>query len=131
MEIEGNKKVPLPVLVDNDFEIRFKFDDNKVFLRILRNLNYNLTFANSNKKVIRIHCFVEVDVMQFTKNVKIINYMKRSAGMFPSSLAHFENCQRFLHENQIKPVGRKSVEALENNYHTITSNYSHNPIVVF
>ena len=51
--------------------------------------------------------------------------MKRSAWMFPCSIVvfPFENNQRFLHENQIKPVGRKSVGALENNY-TITSNYS-------
>ena len=47
--------------------------------------------------------------------------------MFPCSIAPFENSQRFLHENQIKPVGRKSEESPENNYHTITSNYSQCP----
>ena len=53
--------------------------------------------------------------------------MKRSAWMFPCSLAPFENSQRFLHENQIKPVERKSVEPSENYFHTITFNYSHCP----
>ena len=65
--------------------------------------------------------------MQFMKNVKIINYMKRSAWMFPCSITPFENGQRFLHENQIKPVGRKSVEPPVNNNHTIKSNYCHWP----
>ena len=65
--------------------------------------------------------------MQFMKNVKIINYMKRSAWMFPCRIAPSENGQCFLYEKQIKPVGRKSVVPLENNYHTITSNYSHCP----
>ena len=57
------------------------------------------------------------------KNVKIINYMIRFAWIFPCSIDPFENS----HENQIKPLGRKSVEPPENNYHTITSNYSHCP----
>ena len=129
MEIEANKekKLPLPVLVDDDFGIKFKFDNYKNVLLILRDLNYNLTFANSHEKVIHVHSLVGVDVMQFMKNVKIMNYMKKSAWMFPCSIAPFENSQRFLHENQIKPVGRKSVEPPENNYHTITSNYSHCP----
>ena len=59
------------------------------------------------------------------KNVKIINYMKRSSWVFSCSIAPFGNSQHFLYENQIKPVGRKSVEPLENNYHTITFNYFH------
>ena len=54
--------------------------------------------------------------------------MKSSSGIFACSIAPFENRQRSLHENQIKHVERKSVEALENNYHTINSNYSHWPI---
>ena len=112
------KKLPLPVLVDDNFNIKVKFDSYKNVLRILRDLNYNLTFANSNGKLIHVHDLVGVDVMQFTK---------RSAWMFPCSIAPFENSPRFLHENQIKPVGRKSVEPLENNYPTITSNYSHSP----
>ena len=86
-----------------------------------------LTFANSNEKLIHVHGLVGIDVMQFMKNVKIINYIKRSAWMFPCSIAPSGNSQRFLRENQIKPAGRKSVEALENNYHTITSSYSHCP----
>ena len=53
--------------------------------------------------------------------------MIRSAWMFPCSIAPFENSQCFLNENQIKPVGRKSVEPHENNFHTIKSNYSHCP----
>ena len=54
MEIEVNKekKLPLPVLVDNDFDIKFKFDNYKNILRIMRDLNYNLTFTNNNEKVI-------------------------------------------------------------------------------
>ena len=49
--------------------------------------------------------------------------MKRSAWMFPCSIGPFENSYRLLHENQIKPVGRDSVDPPENNHHTITSNY--------
>ena len=35
--------------------------------------------------------------------------MKSSAWMLPCSFVLFENSQRFLRENKIKPVGRKSV----------------------
>ena len=106
------------------FDVFYYNNNYKNVLRILRGLNYNLTFANSNEKAIHVLGLVEVDVMQFMKNVKVINYMKRSAWVFHCSIAPFENSQRFLYENQIKPVGRKSVEPPENNYHTITSNYS-------
>ena len=88
----------------------------------LRDLNYNLAFTNSNEKVIPIRSFVDVDVIQFMKNVKIINCMKESTWMFPGGIALFGNNQHFLHKNQIKSVGSKMVEPLENNY-TITCNY--------
>ena len=58
-------------------------------------------------EVIPVHGLLEVDVIQFMKNVKIINYMETSARVFPYSISPFENNQRFLLENQIKPVERK------------------------
>ena len=127
IEVNEKKKLPLPVLVDDDFDIEFKFDNNKNVLRILIDLNYNLTFANRNEKVIYVHCLVGVDVMQFMKYVKIINYIKMSSWMFPSGIAPFQNSKHFHNGNQIKPVRRKSVEPPKNNYHTITFNYSHCP----
>ena len=54
--------------------------------------------------------------------------MKGSAWMFPGGIAPFGNSQHFLHKNQIKPVGSKKVEPLENNYYTTTSNHSYCPI---
>ena len=65
MEIEVNreKKLPLLVLVDDYFEFEFKFDDYKNVLRNLRNLNYNLTFINSNEIVFHVHGLIGVDII--------------------------------------------------------------------
>ena len=52
IEVNKEKKSPLPVLVDDDFDIEFKFDNYKNDIRILIDLNYSLTFTNSNEKVI-------------------------------------------------------------------------------
>ena len=65
------KKLPLPVVVEDDIDIEFKFDDNKNVLHNLRDLNYNLAFANSNVQVIHIHGLIGLDVIQFMKNVKL------------------------------------------------------------
>ena len=107
------KKITLPVLVDDGFDIKLKFEDYENVLRILRDQNYNLTIPDSSQKLIHVDGLVGVDVMQFMKDVEFINYMKRLAWVFSSSIAPFENSQRYLHENQIKPVERKSVEPPE------------------
>ena len=41
--------MPLPVLVDDDFDIEFKFDNFKDVLLNLRDLKYTLSFTNNNE----------------------------------------------------------------------------------
>ena len=53
-----------------------------------------------------------VDIIQFMKNIKIVNCMKGFAWIFPSVIAPFGNSQHFLHKNQIRPVGNKKVKPL-------------------
>ena len=83
--------MPLPILVDADFDIDFKFDDYKNVLCNMRDLNYNLTFANINEEVIHVHGLIGVDVIHFMKNVKIINCMNGPAWMFFGGIARFGN----------------------------------------
>ena len=45
----------------------------------MRDLNYNLAFANCNEEVIHVYGLIGVDVIPFMKNVKIIVCMKGSA----------------------------------------------------
>ena len=57
--------MPLPVLVDDDFDIEFKFDNSKDVLLNLKDLQNNLAFTNNNKEVINVHGLIGVDIIQF------------------------------------------------------------------
>ena len=72
---------------------------------------------------VRVHGLLEVDVIQFRKNIKIVDCIKGSAWEFPTGISPFDNRQHFLNKKQItftKVLGKP----FQHNYHAIMSEYS-------
>ena len=102
--------------------MNFKFDNFKSVKNNLIDLNYKLAFLHEQSNVC-VHGLLEVDVIEFMKNIKMADCMKGYAGEFPTGISLFGNCRHLLYKNQItstKVQGKPS----QHNYHAIVSEYS-------
>ena len=70
---------------------------------------------------VRVHGLFGVDVIQFMKNIKIVDWMKGSPSEFPTEISLFSNYQNFLYKNLITPT--KFQGKPQHNYHAIVSEY--------
>ena len=111
-------------MVDDDFDIEFKFNNYKDVLLNLRDLKYNSAFPNNNEEVIRVHGLYRSRHNTIHEKCKDCKLYEK----FCLDVSPFGNSQHFLHKNQMRPLRNKKVKLLENDYHTIISNYSHCPI---
>ena len=75
--------------------MKFRFDNFKSVKNKLINLNYKPAFLHEENDV-RFHGLLGVNVIQFMKNNKMANCMKRSAWTFPTGISPFGNCQHFF-----------------------------------
>ena len=119
IELNKGNSLPLPVLVDDEFDMNLRFNNFKSVKNNLLNLNYKLAFLHE-KKDIRLYSLLGIDVIQFTKNIKIVDCMKSSAWEFPTGISPLGNCQHFLYENQSTPKKVLSKD-FQHNYHAIVS----------
>ena len=122
IEVNKGNSLPLPVLIDDEFDMNLRFVNFKSIKSNLLNLNYKLAFLHE-KNDIRVHGLLGIDVIQFMKNIKMVDCMKGSAWKFPTGISPLGNCQHFLYENQSTP---KKVESkdFQRNYHAIVSKFS-------
>ena len=106
----------LPVLVDDQFDIDLNVQGlGKSVQNFKRNqlelsANYNL---DSDK--VHVHGLIGVDIIQFIKELRIINCMHGSAFQVASGIIPFGNTAHFLYPDQL---GQSRVES---NYSTIVS----------
>ena len=85
IEVNKNNSLPLPVLIDDEFDMNLRFDNFKSIKNNLLNLNYKLAFLHE-KNDIRVHGLLGIDVIQFMKNIKMGDSMKGSAWEFPTDI---------------------------------------------
>ena len=91
IEVDKGSSLALPVLIDDEFDMNFRFDNFKSVKNNLINLNYKLTILHEQNDV-RVHGLSWVDVIQFVKNIKMVDCTKGSAWEFPTSISPFGNC---------------------------------------
>ena len=125
IQVDKDRTLLLPVLVDEDFDINLKIDHFGEVKKNLNNLKYKLAFTNNGSDQIRIHGLIGVDIIQFM-GMKTIKCMNGIAWEFPTAIAPLGNSHHFLYQEQIAQArARKS--APENNYQTIITGYSSCP----
>ena len=122
IHVNKGNSLPLPVLIDDEFDMNLRFDNFKSVKNNLLNLNYKLAFLHE-KNDIRVNGLLGIDVIQFMKNIKMVDYMKGSAWEFPTGISSLGNCQHFLYENQSTPKKVQSKD-FQRNYHAIVSKFS-------
>lgn len=121
IEVTKGSSLSLPVLIDDEFDMNLRFDNFKSVKKNLINLNYTLAFLHK-KNDIRVHGLLGIDVIQFMKNIKMIDCMQGSAWEFPAGISPFGNCQHFLYDKQCNSKKIKNKDL--HNYHAIVSKYS-------
>ena len=122
IQVNKGNSLPLPVLIDDEFDMNLRFDNFKSVKNNLLNLNYKLAFLHE-KNDIRVNGLLGIDVIQFMKNIKMVDCMKGSAWEFPTGIFSLGNCQHFLYENQSTPKKVQSKD-FQRNYHAIVSKFS-------
>ena len=122
IEVNKGNSLPLPVLIDDEFDMNLRFDNFKSIKNNLLNLNYKLALLHE-KNDIRVHGPLGIDVIQFMKNIKMVDCMKGSAWEFPTGISPLGNCQHFLYENQSTPKKVQSKD-FQRNYYAIVSKFS-------
>ena len=115
--VDKSSSLALPVLIDGEFDMNFRFDDFKSVKNNLINLNYKLAFLHKQNDV-HVHGLLGVDVIQFMKNIKMVDYMKGSAWEFPTGISPFGNCQHLLYKNQITPTKVQGKPSQHNHHAT-------------
>ena len=95
IEVNNGNSLPLPVLIDDEFDINLRFDNFKSIKNNLLNLNYKLAFLHE-KNDIRVHGLLGIDVIQFMKNIKMVDCMKGSAWEFPTGISPVRQLPTFF-----------------------------------
>ena len=122
IEVNKGNSLPLPVLIGDEFDMNLRFDDFESIKNNLLNLNYKLAFLHE-KNDIHVHGLLGIDVIQFMKNIKMVDCMKGSAREFPTGISPLGNCQHFLYENQSTPKKVQN-KYFQRNHHAIVSKFS-------
>ena len=116
VHLPSNRYNNLPVLVDDQFDIDLNVQGlGKCIQNFKKNqlelsANYNL---NSDK--VHVHGLIGVDIIQFIKELRIINCMHGSAFQVASGIIPFGNTAHFLYPDQL---GQSRIES---NFNTIIS----------
>ena len=106
----------LPVLVDDQFDIDLNIQG---LGKCIQNFKSNQLALNANFDVssdkVHVHGLIGVDIIQFIKELRVINCMHGSAFQVASGIIPFGNTEHFLYPHQL---GQSRVES---NYSTIVS----------
>ena len=121
--VGSSKHYAMLMLIDDQFDISF---DVKGLGQAVKNLKSNgHTLAadyEADSDLVTVHGLIGVDIIQFLKQVHMINCMNGSAWKVSDSrgIIPFGNIQHFLYPSQIKAT---NLSNSVNNYNTIISKY--------
>ena len=119
--VDKGSSLAIHVLIDDEGDMNFRFDNFKSFKNNLINLKHKLNISAQTKR--RSCSWSKDHVVQFMKNIKMVDCVKGSAWEFPAGISPFGNCQHFLYKNQITPT-KVQGKLSQHNYHAIVSEYS-------
>ena len=120
--VGSSKHYAMLMLIDDQFDISF---DVRGLGQAVTNLKSNGHILAADLKtdsdLVTVHGLIGVDVIQFLKQVRMINCMNGSAWRVSKGIIPFGNVEHFLHSSQIESIkfSRKSV----NNFNTLVSKY--------
>ena len=107
----------MPLLVDDQFDIDLNIQGLVQSICNLRqsNVKLNADFNTVTDKV-HVHGLIGVDLIQFIKELKIVNCMNGSAFQVDDGIIPFGNTYHFLHPYQLGKI------KVESNFNTILTN---------
>ena len=104
VELTPGNKYPLPILIDDEFDISYKYKHLSSVLNNFKKLNFKLAAEFKGNNEIKIQGLIGVDLIQFIKDMYVVKCMNGIAWKFPQGMAPVGNVQHFLYRNQLTPV---------------------------
>ena len=126
IDYSPGKTVPLPILVDEDFNLEFNVSDFPNVISNIKNLGFKFAAdLHEESSLVKVDGLIGVDLIQYMDSMEIIECMYGSAWQIPQGIIPFGNAQNFLYRSQITPseVSQENV----NHYSTIISQFSSVP----
>ena len=111
IRVDKGSSLALPVLIDDGFDMNFRFDNFKSVKNNLINLNYKLAFLHEQNDI-PVYVLLGVDVIQFMKNIKMVDCMKGSARDFPQAFLRLATANIFCIRTKLSQ--QKFMESLPN-----------------
>ena len=121
VKVAGNNFLPLPILIDNSFEISFNITDLNKALMNFREKNIKLAAKYEHSDEISVNGLIGCDYIQFIQPFEQISLMNGSALKLPCGICPFGNIIHFLKKNQISPIKPQDNFL---NYNSIISKYA-------
>ena len=119
--------VPLPVLVDEEFDLKFHVSDFATVISNVEKLGFKLAADfDRESNLIEVNGLIGVDLIQYMKPMEVIDCMYGSAWRIPQGVIPFGNAQNFLYRSQITPS--EGFQESVNHYNTVISQFSSVPI---
>ena len=101
VKVSDNQFLPLPVLIDDQFNIEFEITDLNKALANFNNMNVKLAAKYNNNDQVKVSGLIGVDIIQFIKPIKIVKLMNGSAFQLPNGICPFGNILQYLYPNQV------------------------------
>ena len=108
------------ILLDDEFDIQFKFDHLSAIASNLIKLNHKMAFCKEEGNQVKTQRIFGVDILQYVKKARIIKCMNGSAWLTSSGISPFGHVKNFLYEDQVSSTENKPGRRT-NNYHFIIS----------
>ena len=121
--IGNGEMLPLPVLIDNKFNLKFEIADFQKALYNFKNMNIPLAASFDQSNAVEVDGLIGIDYIQFLNPIKQVKLMHGSAFEIDNKICPFGNIIHFLYPNQVTPVSYKNKEKIN-----VTNNESNNNV---
>ena len=119
ISIPGGREMPLPVLIDKEFDIKLHVSDLPIAVNNIKSQGLKLAdpFLDEHGEVICLQGLLGVDIIQFIPQMDKIKCMNGAAWKLATGIVPFGNIMHFLHQNQITSI-EDEISARSNNSST-------------
>ena len=124
--VSSDHELPIPVLIDEEFNIKLNIPDFSKAIANLKTLDCHLasSFDNESDEII-VQGLIGLDILQFITPMQRIKLMNGSAWKLPFGKAPFGNIRNFLYSHQATPID--TMWYVSSNYNTVISKYAKCP----